>query len=255
MDVKEPEFERADFLFGSQGNSDVSMVYVCLDDDSNALSAALTLYQRLRSLGIPIVVRTTHEAGLATLLRKRSPEHDSFVNLHVFGLLDRTCTPELISGCTYEILARAVHEQYVANERKKGATLETNPSLVSWDELPESLRESNRNQVEHIRVKLEAIGCDITVTNEWEVPPLRFSPEEVELMAQMEHERSTVGSTKHGLTDATIKNLGKKTRPVPVTWEKLPEENREEYRNSVRQLSELLAKAHFQIYRFRLKQE
>jgi hypothetical protein len=255
MDVKEPEFERADFLIGERGSPDVTMVYVCLDDDANALSAALTLHQRLRAFGVPIVVRTTHEAGLATLLQKRSPEHDSFVNLHVFGLLDRTCTPELISGCTYEILARAVHEQYVANESRKGATPETNPSMVSWEELPESLRESNRNQVEHIRVKLETIGCDISVTNEWEVPPLQFTPEEVELMARMEHERFLGEGLKRGLTHSPAQSSGKRASPALVPWEKVPEEEKEGYRNSVRQLSELLAKAHFQIYRFRVKQE
>lgn len=254
MDVKEPDFERADFLFGDQGSPDVTVVYVCLDDDSKALSAALTLRQRLRALEIPMVVRTTYEAGLSTLLHKRNVEHDSFVSLHAFGLLDCTCTPELISGCTYEILARAVHEQYVANERREGSTLETNPSMVSWEELPESLRESNRNQVEHIRVKLGAIGCDITVTNEWEVPPFQFSPEEVELMAQMEHERFVAERLKQGFTSAPTKDMGKKTSLVLVPWEKLPEEEKEKDRNSVRQLSELLAKARFQIYRFREKQ-
>jgi hypothetical protein len=218
------------------------------------LSAALTLRKRLGALEVPVVVRMTFEAGLATLLRKRNVEHDSFINLHAFGLLDRTCTPDLISGCTYEILARAVHEQYLVNERRKGSTPETNPSMVSWEELPESLRESNRNQVEHIRVKLEAIGSDITVTNEWNVPPFQFSPEEVELMAQMEHERFVAERLKQGFTYAPAKNLEKKTSPDLVPWEKLPEEEKEKDRNSVRQLSELLAKARFQIYRFREKQ-
>ena len=64
-----------------------------------------------------------------------------------------------------------------------------------------------------------------------------------------------VESLKHGFANVPTKNLGKKTSPVLVPWEKLPEEEKEEYRNSVRQLSELLEKAHFQIYRFRVKQE
>jgi hypothetical protein len=255
MDVSSPDFERADFLFGNQGSPDIAIIYVCLDDDSNALSAALTLHQRLRALEIPIVVRMTHEAGLATLLQRRKVEHDSFASLHAFGLLDCTCTPELISGCTYEILARAVHEQYVANERRKGSTQETNPSMVSWEELPESLRESNRNHVEHIRIKLEAIGCDIAVTNEWEVLPFQFSPEEVELMARMEHERFVTERRKHGFTSAPDKDLDKKTSPVLVPWEELSEEEKEKDRNTVRQLSELLAKARFQVYRFQVKQE
>lgn len=251
IDIKGPDFERADFLFDDRGNPCVTMVYVCLDDDSQALSAALTLHNRLRSLEVPIVVRMTHEAGLATLLRERDVAHDSFVNLHPFGLFDRTCTPELISGCTYEILARAVHEQYIANETRKGSTPETNPSMVPWEELPESIRESNRNQVEHIRVKLEAIGCDITITNEWDVPPFQFTPEELELMSQMEHVRFVTERLKQGFTYAPSKDLKKKTSPTLVAWERLPEEEKEKDRETVRQISGLLARTRFRIYRFR----
>lgn len=255
MDIKGPDFERADFLINRQGRPNVTVVYVCLDDDSNALSAALTLRQRLGSVEIPIVVRTAHESGLATLLQKRNLVHDSFVNLRPFGLLDRTCTPGLISECTYDILAQAVHQHYLDNERKKGSTPETNPSMVPWEDLPESLRESNLNQVEHIRIKLEAIGCDIAVTNEWDVPPFRFSPDEVELMAQMEHERFVAERKKQGFTDTPTKDLAKKKSPTLVSWHELPDSEKEKDRDAVRQLPEILAKARFRIYRFREKHE
>ncbi|MCL0084448.1 NAD-binding protein, partial [Dehalococcoidia bacterium] len=96
MDIQAPEFERADFLFDDQGCCDVTMVYICLDGDSNALAAALKLRQRVRTLEIPIVVRMTHDAGLATLLRGEKDKRDDFVRMHAFGLLDHTCTPDLI---------------------------------------------------------------------------------------------------------------------------------------------------------------
>jgi hypothetical protein len=253
MDVKEPDFKRGDFLLNDQGYPDANVVYVCLDDDSNALSTALALYQQLRTREIPIVVRMLHEAGLATLLRERNVEHDSYANLHAFGLLDRTCTPELISGCTYEILARSIHEKYVARERRKGSTPETNPSMLPWEDLPEVLRESNRNQGEHIRVKLEAIGCDIAVTNDWDAQPFYFSKEEVELLARMEHKRWVDARLRSGFRYGTNKDQ-ERTHPDLVPWEQLPEEEKEKDREAVRQLSDLLAQARFQIYRFREKQ-
>jgi hypothetical protein len=253
LDVNEPDFERGDFLFNDQGYPDTAVVYVCLDDDSNALSTALILHQQLRTLEIPIVVRMLHEAGLATLLQKRNIEHDSFVNLHAFGLLDRTCTPESISGCTYEILARSIHEKYVASERRKGSTPEKNSFMLSWEDLPEILRESNRNQVEHIRVKLEAIGCDIAVTNDWDVQPFHFSDNEVDLLARMEHERWIGERLRSGFRYGTTKDQ-QKTHPDLVPWEQLPDEVKEKDRDTVNQLSELLAQAHFQIYRFREQQ-
>jgi len=42
---------------------------------------------------------------------------------------------------------------------------------------------------EHIRIKLDAIGCDIAITNDWDVPKFEFTQQEVELLAKMEHKR------------------------------------------------------------------
>ena len=251
IDIKGPDFERADFLANGQGVNNLTAVYVCLDDESSALSAALTLRHKLVSHEIAVVVRTAHESGLASLLRKNDLSYDSFTNLRPFDLLDRTCTPELISGCTHEIIARAFHKNYVENEQKKGITPEINPSMVPWEDLPESLKESNRNSVEHIHFILRAIGCDIAVTNEWDVPPFRFSPDEVELMARMEHERFVSERKSRRFVHSSTKDALKKKSPVLVPWEDLPETEKEKDRELVRQLSQVLAQARFQIYRFK----
>jgi len=249
MDIESSEFEKAGFLTDDSGHGKVSMIYVCLDNDSSALSAALTLYQRVRTLDIPVVVRMTHDAGLATLLQVEDSERKEFSGIHAFKLLDLTCTLDLIFGCTYEIMARAIHEDYVRNEREKGFTPETNPALVPWKDLPEHLRESNRAQAEHIHFKLEAIGCDVAITNDWDAQPIVFSPEEVELMAKMEHERFVEERLREGWKRGARKNLSKKTTSTLVPWDVLPEEEREKDRNAVRGISTLLAMARFQVYR------
>ena len=249
MDITSSDFERAGFLFDDHGHSDVAIVYVCLDGDSNALGAALTLRQRIKALNIPMVVRMTHDAGLATLLRVENDERREFTGVHAFGLLDRTCTLDLVFGCTYEIIARAIHEDYVRNEREKGFTSEMNPAQVPWKELSENLKESNRNQAEHIRYKLEAIGCAVTITNDWDAQPVEFSHEEVELMARMEHERFVEERLREGWKRGARKYLNQKTSPTLVPWSVLPEEERDKNRNAVRGISSLLSRARFQVYR------
>lgn len=54
--------------------------------------------------------------------------------------------------------AQALHEAYVERHLALGETIETNPSLVPWDRLPESLRDSNRDQLAHLRMKLRSIS-------------------------------------------------------------------------------------------------
>ena len=250
-DIQLLESGQADFLFDNRGKCDVAMVYVCLDDDSHALSAALMIRQRIKNPEVPIVIRMDHNAGLATLLRGEKGSQGSLYNLHVFGLFDHTCTPDLISRCTYEVLARAIHENYVRNERAKGHTPETNPSMVPWADLGEILRQSNRRAAEHIRVKLDAIGCDIAITTAWDTPRFEFTPDEIEMLAQMEHESWAEEKLSEGWKYRPTKDPEKKTSPYLVPWNDLPEEEKDKDRDQVRGLPQFLAKARFEIYRLK----
>ena len=277
MDIQSPQFQRAEFLFDPGGKCDLSAIYVCMDNDERALSAALVMHQRLREYDpypyrplsflspalamhqrlrgdrIPIVVRMTRDAGLAALLRgEEATGSEGFGNLHAFGLLDRTCRLDLLFGGTHEVLARAIHEDYVFNQKTIGQTPRTNPSMASWDELPEGLKESNRRQADHIGIKLKAIGCGIASLNDWDAKLLTFKPEEVEQMARMEHEHWNEERRLEGWTYAPEpKDLNRKTTPYLVPWNELLEDIKEYDRNTIRGLPAFLAQAGFQIYRLK----
>jgi hypothetical protein len=204
---------------------------------------------------VPIVMRMSRDAGLATLLKEDRGALD-YSQLHVFGLLDRACSVEALLGGRHEILARAIHEDYVRHQKEAGATPKTNPSMVDWDVLPEDLKESNRHQADHIEVKLKAIGCGIQTLTDWGAASFELLPEEVkevfdvELLAKMEHERWCEERRFQGWSYAPgQKNINKKTSPHLVPWEELSEEIKEYDRNTVRGLPSFLAQAGFQIYR------
>jgi len=249
MDIRWPEFHRARFLYDPDGRCTVTAIYVCLDNEPLGLAAGLTLLQRLRGQEIPIVVRMASEAGLATLLDRAEEDGGGFANLHAFALLDRTCQPDLLLGGTHEILARAIHEDYVRHQAEVGETPQTNRSMVAWDELPESLKESNRRQADHIGVKLKAVGCGIAPLTAWDAESFQFTPEEVELMARMEHERFVEERLRAGWRPGP-KDPARKTSPHLVPWKQLSEEIKELDRNPVRGLPRFLARAGLQIYRW-----
>jgi hypothetical protein len=253
IDVRSPEFERAAFLFDNQEQYDLKAIYVCLDDDSLALATALKLDRQTitRNLRVPIVVRMTHDSGLATLLRVGERERDNFCGVQAFGLLDHACTPDLTHNCTYEVIARAFHEDYVQAELAKGVTPDGNPSLLPWEDLPEDLKDSNRSEAKHILAKLKAIGCDIAMTGALDSPLFEFAPEEIELMAKIEHERFVKERLGKGWRYGHTKDLAKKMSPSLVPWEQLSEEDKEKDRVSVRNIPKLLSMVGFQIYRFR----
>ncbi|MCI0856651.1 MAG: NAD-binding protein, partial [Chloroflexi bacterium] len=189
LDVESAELERKKLLVREDGTCDITRVYVCLGNDSLGITAALKIHRLLREHEIPVVVRMREAAGLAALLEQQAVRRDGFEPIRAFGLLEQAYDLDLLLGGTYEILARAAHEEYVQAQEREGYTNETNPSLVAWDDLPETLKESNRDQASHIAVKLSAVGCAIIPWADWDAASFKFTPEEVERLAKMEHER------------------------------------------------------------------
>ena len=147
-----------------------------------------------------------------------------------------------------ETLARAIHEEYVQHQMKSGKAPQTNPSMVPWDKLPEHLRESNRQQAEHIGIKLKAIGREIGQIKDKGKKLFEFTPEEIEKMAEMEHERWVNERLRDGWKLGAVKDTEKKLSPYLVPWNQLSEEVKGYDRNTVRGIPIFLAHAGLCIY-------
>ncbi len=250
LEVDSEEFRHGSFLLDERGRVDATSVYICLDSDAAGLSAALTLLPHLRDCDVPVVVRTFEIAGLTSLVSNEVQASGQFPNLHVFPLLDRTCSAEALLGGTREAIARAIHDIYVREQAEQGTTPETNPAMVRWEELPESLRESNRDQADHIGVKLRAVGCDLAPLTDWDAESFRFSVAEIERLAEMEHERWVQDRMRSGWTYAPgTKDLDRKTSPHLVPWDELTDDVQEWDRVMVRGIPTFLARAGYQIVR------
>ena len=237
LDPGSPGFEEGAFLFDEKGGLAFTKAYILLGDESAALDAALTLLGVLDGRRLPIYLAIEQESRLMDSLRSREQASGAPIELHAFGLLDRVLQPGLLLGTTTEILARAIHEEYVRDQQQKGETRETNRALVPWKHLAEDLKESNRNQAEHIGSKLRQVHCFIAPRTNWDQPLFQFTPDEVESLARMEHQRFL----KERVT--------LRTSPYMVSWEELDEATREQARQAVRHLPALLAKIGFRIQR------
>jgi hypothetical protein len=252
LEINSPEFYQAKFLRDGQGRCMITAVYVCLDKDSDSLAAALALFQHLRHEKVPIVVQMDNDAGLATLLQGEDSSGGSFGNLHAFGLLDRSCKIDLLLSGTHEMLARAIHQDYLTTQEQMGGTRQTNPFLVPWEELPENIKESNRLQADDIGRKLQAVHCDMEPLVDWDAELFEFTPEEMEILARMEHQRWSEERRNEGWTyHPGAKDPNRKTSPYLLDWDELPEDFKQYSREEIRNLPLFLARAGFQIFRLR----
>jgi hypothetical protein len=250
LEIDSPQFYQANFLREVHNDMAITMVYVCLEEDSRSLAAALTLFQHLRHENVPIVVQMENDAGLAALLQGDDSSGGSFANLHSFWLLDRECKTDLLLYGTHEMLARAIHQDYLSTQEKMGLTPQTNPFLVSWDDLPENIKESNRRQADDIGKKLKAIHCDLEPLTDWDAELFEFTPEEIEILARMEHTRWAKERRHEGWTyKPGAKDPNRKNSPYLLDWDELPEDFKQYNRDAMRNLPLFLAKSDFQIFR------
>jgi hypothetical protein len=241
------------------------IAYVCLDDDSRALATALDLAHRTRETLMPIVVRLTHAGGVAALLgdaetapacawpepRKAAVPRASS-RLRGFAFLDRTCLVDLVTQGATEVLARALHSEYVRSAQDAGIAPDPAAArtLVPWADLTEDLKDSNRHQAAELSARLEAIGYEIGPLADADADALTFADDEVELMARLEHERWLDERRSQGWRHAPgPKDPTARTHPCIVSWNELGEADKEKNRAAVRALPHLFADVGLEIYR------
>ncbi|MDC0934879.1 RyR domain-containing protein [Pirellulales bacterium] len=108
---------------------------------------------------------------------------------------------------------------------------------------------SNRHQAMNFARLLERIGKEIVAVEGRDPVRYEFTPEEVEIMAEMEHGRWVVERTFAGWRYGKVRDDKAKRRPQLIAWDDpdLSEEEKDKDRNAVRQIPKLLAKINCEI--------
>jgi hypothetical protein len=220
-------------------------VLVCMGADSATLRVAFPL-RRVLPERCPVIVCTTGRSSLADLLNRSGSTMLS--NVEGFSLLDRVCRPEALLNGPRELLAQAVHADYVRRRREQGAPPD-DPALAGWEDLPESLRESNRAQAADLGEKLRSVDCELVPATDWDPPLHPFTGAEVERLAILEHERWVAHRRQDGWRQAPVRDPDRKLSPYLLPWDDLTEEVKDLDRDAIRALPTFLARAGFAIRR------
>jgi hypothetical protein len=260
LDVRSAAFKNGEFLKNPLLERGF-VAYICLDDDSLGLYAALTLHQYTADKEVRFIVRMDHNTSVAKLIADEQVGLKSIREIHPVNMFELTANSQLILAGEEEILARSIHENYCIKEQKKGQTRETNRMLVSWDELGaltekkdgilgEKYRESNRKQANFIWTKLSLVGCEIGPVTDWDAPlEFRFSTVETERLSSLEHERWMSEKLEGGWRYGEKRDDAQKIHPSLVPYEDLSEPEKEKDRDTIRQIPEILSRIDFQVSR------
>jgi len=238
---------------------------VCIGDDCRAVDAALRLPRVFRERRLPVHVWLRDADGIAALF-SRSPEEGAVLPAHLspFGLPRSCASRAALLGIDSDRVARAIQTDYRTERlrqelEKEGKTLPqevTGPepdldvlerliaeipkladdrAMRPSESLTEEFRNSNRQQADHMPIKLRTIGCYAAKApespNDGEA---RFTKEESEMLAEMEHRRWIAERRLAGWDYAPgKKNVDLKLSPSLLPWDELEEKIKDYDRNTV----------------------
>ena len=102
---------------------------------------------------------------------------------------------------------------------------------------------------------LKRIGIEVHRTSPHKIPVFHFTHNEIEILAEMEHNRWAKERYLDGWQYGKEKDVLKKISPHLVSWPGLPESIKEYDRNTVRKIPELLANVGFELQRKKIKRD
>jgi hypothetical protein len=145
-----------------------------------------------------------------------------------------------------EKLAIAIYKMYgVINVINSDITGE---GILPWNDLPEELKNFNRNGAKNIPNALLKINYDVVSVKE-RPAFIEFTNKELDVLAEKEHMRLYRLRKKSGWKYGEAKDYTEKTDPTIVHWDKLLDENKKNIYQMVKIWPEVLAESNFKIER------
>lgn len=144
-----------------------------------------------------------------------------------------------------EKIAKDTHERF--RSQAVPSLMKEHRELAPWEELEETFKKANLDQVDHIEDKLRRVELGVRPAESGSPERYEFRADQVELLAEMEHGRWVVERLIDGWTYGEIRDNEKKTRPQLVPWADLPPGEKEKDRRAVKDIPNKLAARGYEI--------
>jgi hypothetical protein len=225
-------------------------VFICHADGQRALKIALSTSWLWRGGAGSVLVRQDQLATGTTVGAGRVDRLLDEVSgtVRLFGVVDAACDPSTLRDDLVERLARIIHESYLVARRQRGELPGATPALVSWQDLPERFKTTNRAQAADIGRKMRLIDCVLAPRVGWG-DEHELSPAEIETLAEAEHGRWLAEREGGGWSYGRRRDDSRLAHPAVRPWDLLPECHRERNRDAMRRLPVILGESGFRIIR------
>ena len=209
----------------------LTAMLLCFEEDYRNITGSLRLRiksQQSRWSLAPIFVEMTQDLKALSVAVDKTPHFEEVVQ-H-FGQVEQICTwQEIVEGSSDE-LAQFLHKAYNVRYGNNQGT--------PWSNLSETFRDANRGAADHLGVKLASVGYWVSndPSNWSKNVDLTVDSETKELMAVLEHRRWYAERLLNGWQSGAIRDDRRKIHPCLVSFEELPENEKEKDRTNISDL-------------------
>jgi len=207
-------------------------VFVCLHENATAIEVGLRLHEALsHRRNFTLRVRLKQRASIPDVLESAAQDGRS---IKAFGMVEDTCDKQTFKQEQEELAAARSHDDFVTRRRTSSIrTPENDPALKLWEDLTADLRDSTRQQLDHIGIKLRAIGLKDVGFSEYGQEVTDFARHEIELLAELEHRRWNAERWLAGWRYGTPSDKARRINENLASWDELDDSIKQYDRDAV----------------------
>jgi hypothetical protein len=192
------------------------LAFVGCREDIDTFALARNLVQQPGRIAHDVVAGLRPSTQLMRLYTGSQP----LAGVRSHDLVELGCNADIVLHGRLDRVAREIHERYLADQLSAGRSRGSAVALVSWEELPEGLRQSNRSQADHIRIKQKTLQ-------------ISRDPATVEALAEAEHRRWMADKILGGWRYAPERDDARRLHPGMRPYDELSEDEKQKDRNPV----------------------
>ncbi len=210
-----------------------SAVYILCEDDKISSDILNKLAKTEIEGKLNVILALQNPDGI--LNKWYSAKHIENINLYKFNVIEETFTHESMLSEELDQMARIVHEDYLSKLKKLDPV---KTSHRPWEEITTDFKNQNREQADHLFIKARAL----TSPSGEMVSPELITPEMLELLAEVEHNRWWAHMALNGWLLAEKRDDHRKRHTDLKPYNQLTDEVKQYDRDAILNIPKLLEK-------------
>ena len=212
--------------------NDISANYICENDELKILQIIKALQESEYLNKVQRFVFINNSKNISSLLVDK---YTKIIDISKeVGIFDNIIDESL------DDMAKTIHNDYIVKLIEANKRIADKETHQDWDLLPDEIKDRNRMQADHMRIKIRSMGCKEVPTNfpknahDW-INDSRF-----EALSKAEHNRWNAYMYYKGWKQGDKKDERKKTHPDIIPYEKLDDYIKQYDRNTIENIPVLL---------------